>query len=163
MFDQQCLRDDGSRPTRSQQSGQGRQKMHEEHQKVTHGPRSYRYRLGLQVYEMRAICRDNRISPGTPSPAALTTLIQLVFREYSRRSYTMGLNPAQWAALRFFAHAEEQRCTASEFARFHRTKKSTAGQTIAALVRKAYLRRSPSVEDRRVTYLRVTEEGRAVL
>ncbi len=40
-------------------------KMHEEHQKVTHGPRSYRYRLGLQVYEMRAICRDNRISLGT--------------------------------------------------------------------------------------------------
>ncbi len=75
----------------------------------------------------------------------------------------MGLNPAQWAALRFFAHAEEQRCTASEFARFHRTKKATAGHTVAALVRKAYLRRSPSVEDRRVTYLRVTEEGRALL
>ncbi len=26
MFDEQCLRDDGSRPTRSQQSGQGGQK-----------------------------------------------------------------------------------------------------------------------------------------
>jgi len=65
MFDQQCLRNDGSRPTRSQQSGQGRQKMQEESQKVTHGPRSYRYRLGLQVYEIRAICRHNRNSPGT--------------------------------------------------------------------------------------------------
>ena len=100
---------------------------------------------------------------GSPSPVALTALIQLVFREYSRRSYSMGLNPAQWAALRFFVHAEERRCTASEFAKFHRTTKSTAGQTIAALVRKAYVRRSPSVEDRRVTYLRVTEEGRALL
>ncbi len=57
-FYQQCLGDDGSRPTRSQQSGQGRQKMHEDHQKVTHGPRSYRFRLGLQVYEMRAIYRE---------------------------------------------------------------------------------------------------------
>ncbi len=52
MFDQQCLRNDGARATRPQQSGQGRQKMHEEHQKVTHGPRSYRYRLRLQVYEI---------------------------------------------------------------------------------------------------------------
>ncbi len=65
MFDQQCLRNDGSRPTRPQQSGQGRQKMQEESQKVTHGPRSYRYRLGLQVDEIRAICRHNRNSPGT--------------------------------------------------------------------------------------------------
>ncbi len=67
MFDQQCLRDDSSRPTRSQQSGQGRQKMHEERQKVTHELRSYRHRLSLQVYEMRTICRNNRNSPGTPS------------------------------------------------------------------------------------------------
>lgn len=102
-------------------------------------------------------------APAAPSPATLTTLIQLVFREYSRRSYTMGLNPAQWAALRFFAHAEEQRCTAGEFARFHRTTKATAGQTVAALVRKAYLRRSLSVEDRRVTHLRVSEMGRTLL
>lgn len=94
---------------------------------------------------------------------ALATLIELVFREYSRRGYSLGLNPAQWAALRFFAHAEKSRCTASEFARFHRTTKGTAGHTVAALVRKAYLRRSRSVEDRRVTYLRVTEEGSTVL
>ena len=67
MFDHQCLRDDGARPTRSQWSGQGRQKMPEERQKVTHRPRSYRYRLGLHVYGIRAICRDNRNSPGTPA------------------------------------------------------------------------------------------------
>ena len=65
MFDRQCLRDDAPRPTRSQQSGQGRQEMQEESQKVTHGPRSYRYRLGSQVYEIRAIRRHNRNSPGT--------------------------------------------------------------------------------------------------
>jgi len=58
MLDQQCLRNDGSRPTRSQQSGQGRQKMQEEHQKVAHGLQSYRHQLGLQVYEMRAICSE---------------------------------------------------------------------------------------------------------
>ncbi len=69
MFDQQRLRDDGSRPTRSQQSGQRGQEMHEERQKVTHGLRSYRYQLSLQVYEMRAICGDNTNSPGT-GPAA---------------------------------------------------------------------------------------------
>ncbi len=77
MFDHQCLRDDGSRPTRSQQSGQSRQKMHEEHQKVTHWPRSYRYRLGLQVYEMRVICRDNKISPGTPTSVEVTAAIRV--------------------------------------------------------------------------------------
>ncbi len=86
-----------------------------------------------------------------------------MFRENSRRNYSLGLNLAQWAALRFFAHAEEQCYTASEFARCHRSKKGTAGHTIAALVRKAYLRRNRSVEDGRVTYLRVTEEGRGLL
>ena len=53
--------------------------MHEEHQKVTHGPRSYRYRLGLQVYEMRAICRDNKISPGTPANRAFRIRVVVRF------------------------------------------------------------------------------------
>lgn len=102
-------------------------------------------------------------APDSYSPAALISLIQLVFWEYTRKSFSLGLNPAQWDALRFLAHAEERRCTASEFARFHRTKKATAGHTIAALVQKACLRRAPSLEDRRVTYLHVTEEGCALL
>ncbi len=82
MFNQQCLRNDGARATRPQQSGQGRQKMHEKRQKATHGLQSYRHQLGLQVYEMRAICKDNRNSPGTghawtqivPLPPSFTSL-----------------------------------------------------------------------------------------
>ncbi len=90
MFDHQCLRNDGSRPTRSQQSGQTRQKMHEEHQKVTHGARSYRYRLSLQVYEMRAICRDNRNSPGTPQGSPQRAL-PLLHRSYGPMRQTTNL------------------------------------------------------------------------
>ena len=65
MFHQQRFCNDRSRTTRSQQSGQGRQEMYEEQQNVTHELRSYCYHLGLQVYEIVPISRDNRNSPGT--------------------------------------------------------------------------------------------------
>ncbi len=98
-----------------------------------------------------------------PSQIASTALLEQVFRDVVRRSYSSGLNPAQWAALRFFAETDLRLCTAGEFAKFHRTTKGTAGQTIAALGRKSYLRRSRSTEDRRITYIHVTPEGRRQL
>jgi len=57
MFHQQRFCNDRSRTTRSQESGQGRQEMYEEQQNC--------YHLGLQVYEIVPISRDNRNSPGT--------------------------------------------------------------------------------------------------
>ncbi len=52
--------------------------MQEESQKVTHGPRSYRYRLGLQVYEI-----------GVARPGLLT-------RGPRTRSYRVLINREAW-------------------------------------------------------------------
>ena len=51
--------------TLSEASATLAQKMYEEQQNVTHELRSYCYHLGLQVYEIVPISRDNRNSPGT--------------------------------------------------------------------------------------------------
>ena len=92
-----------------------------------------------------------------------TDLLGQVFRNFARRSHAKGLNPAQWTALRFFADADLRHRSPSEFAKFHKTTKGTASQTIAVLVRKSYLRRSRSTVDRRVTVIHVTPEGRRLL
>ncbi len=97
------------------------------------------------------------------SVVASTDLLGQVFRNFVRRSHARGLNPAQWSALRFFADADVSHRTASEFAKFHKTTKGTASQTIAVLVRKSFLRRSRSTEDRRVTVIDVTPEGHKLL
>ncbi len=97
------------------------------------------------------------------SVVASPDLLGQVFRDFVRRSHAKGLNPAQWAALRFFANTDAQHRTASEFARFHKTTKGTASQTVAALVRKSFLSRSYSTEDRRVTIIDVTPEGHELL
>lgn len=98
-----------------------------------------------------------------PSPEALTALFEQMFRDVVRRGYSGGLKPAQWDALRYFAESDPHHRTAGEFAKFHRTTKGTAGQTISALVRKSYLRRCRSTEDRRITYILITPEGRRQL
>jgi len=77
--------------------------------------------------------------------------------------YTPGLNPAQWAALRYFDEATIERRTVTGFAQFQGTTKGTASQTVAALVRKGYLRRVGDKQDRRVHRLVITDEGQNLL
>lgn len=84
-------------------------------------------------------------------------------RDVQSRAFAKGLNPAQWSALRFFAEAKPTVRTATGFARAHRTTPGTATQTVAALVRKGYLARTPLRDDRRSARLDLTEAGRALL
>ena len=77
--------------------------------------------------------------------------------------FTPGLNPAQWAALRYFDEATIERRTVTGFAQFQGTTKGTASQTVAALVRKGYLRRVGDKQDRRVHRLVLTDDSQALL
>ena len=77
--------------------------------------------------------------------------------------FTPGLNPAQWAALRYFDEATTERRTVTGFAQFQGTTKGTASQTVAAMVRKGYLRRVGDKQDRRVHRLVLTEESQVLL
>ncbi|MFV8833389.1 MarR family winged helix-turn-helix transcriptional regulator [Aquisalimonas sp.] len=74
-----------------------------------------------------------------------------------------ALSAAQWAALRFFARANDFSRTPSAFASFHGTTRGTASQTVKSLVRKGYLRRERSTADGRRKELNLTAEGERAL
>ena len=101
-------------------------------------------------------------SPGAVS-RALAELMDQICRLNDSASFVHGLNPAQWAALRFFAEANPQVRTTTAFARYHATTKGTASKSVRALERKGYLTRERSILDGRAAILDVTEHGRRLL
>ena len=73
------------------------------------------------------------------------------------------LTSAQWAALRFFAHANRFSRQPSAFASYHGTTRGTASQTVKSLVHLGYLERSRGVDDRRSAVFGVTQAGMEAL
>ncbi len=73
------------------------------------------------------------------------------------------LTPAQWAALRFFARANDSTRTPSAFADFQATTRGTASQIIKSLVRRGLIVRTMSSTDKRSVRLDLTSAGRALL
>jgi DNA-binding MarR family transcriptional regulator len=90
-------------------------------------------------------------------------LIERIFWSTYRGSMTYSLNPAQWAALRFFADPGIEKKTSSEFAKFHQTTRGTANQTVLALIRKGYLKRDVSPNDHRSKSVSLTNSGMEAL
>ncbi|MBF0336007.1 MAG: MarR family transcriptional regulator [Alphaproteobacteria bacterium] len=86
-----------------------------------------------------------------------------IVRLTSGPSFVGGLNPAQWAALRYFSGAGPGARSVTAFARHHATSKGTASQTIAALIRKGLLARVRDASDRRVLRFDPTMAGRHLL
>ena len=98
-----------------------------------------------------------------PSARATAEVMAQVLRTTASLAFTEGLNPAQWAALRYFAQATPSARSVVAFARYHGTTKGTASQTIAALLKKGLLDRSRGERDRRTVNLELTPAGRLVL
>ena len=98
-----------------------------------------------------------------PGARATAEVIAQVLRTTSSLAFSNGLYPAQWAAMRYFAQAAPNARSVVAFARYHRTTKGTASQTIAALLKKGLLDRQRSERDRRTVALELTEQGRALL
>ena len=97
------------------------------------------------------------------STRGLARLIEQVGKAAYNLGFTPGLNPAQWAALRYFDEATLERRTVTGFAQFQGTTKGTASQTVAALVRKGYLKRMGDKQDRRAHRLVLTDESQTLL
>lgn len=74
-------------------------------------------------------------------------------------AFTGGLNPAQWAALRFFSRELTDSKTAVSLARFQGVSRASANDTVRALVRKGLLVRMVSAEDGRRQEVTVTDKG----
>jgi len=81
----------------------------------------------------------------------------------SREAPVLGLTPAQWAVLRYFARANRFSRTPSAFAAFHGTTRGTASQTIKSLETQACLARVRSETDGRSARLDLTDKARAFL
>ncbi|WP_431855465.1 MarR family transcriptional regulator [Azospirillum sp.] len=97
------------------------------------------------------------------SARATAELLDALFRRYHVEAFTGGLNPAQWAALRFFARDLTDSKTAVSLARFQGVSRASANDTVRALVRKGLLARMVSAEDGRRQEVSVTEQGMVVL
>lgn len=95
--------------------------------------------------------------------SAVADLLEQLCRQTYSASFSAGLNPAQWAALRYLSRAAPVDRTAGAFARHHATTKGTATQTVAALRRKGHVVQSILDDDRRVRSLDLTESGRRIL
>ncbi|WP_439814235.1 MarR family winged helix-turn-helix transcriptional regulator [Zavarzinia sp. CC-PAN008] len=103
------------------------------------------------------------MSQPTALPQAVSELLEQLGRAMHSASFSNGLNPAQWNALRYLARTNPGARTVSGFAKHHRTEKGAASQTMAALVRKKLVRQTVDLEDRRARPLELTEGGRRLL
>lgn len=99
----------------------------------------------------------------TPAVKALAELVEQVNRIVYGLGFSGGVNPAQWAALRYFSRAPEGRRTVGGLAEYQCVTAPTASETVSALVRKDYLRRQPSLTDKRSHTLQLTPNGEALL
>jgi DNA-binding MarR family transcriptional regulator len=96
-------------------------------------------------------------------PKAVAELFEHLSRAIYSLSFSEGLNPAQWNALRYLNRANPSSRTMSAFARFHVTTRSTASQTLAALVRKKLIKKTRDPDDARVIRLELTNKGQRLL
>jgi DNA-binding MarR family transcriptional regulator len=100
----------------------------------------------------------------SPTPQQMVAeLVEQLGHCACSEAFSAGLNPAQWAALRFLERANRFSRTVSAFADYHGTTRGTASQTIRALVQKGFLRRLPDERDQRSFRLELTGHARAVL
>lgn len=96
-------------------------------------------------------------------PKAVAELFEQLSRALYSLSFSEGLNPAQWNALRYLNRVDANSRTMSAFAKFHVTTRSTASQTLAALVRKKLIKKTRDVDDGRIIRLELTPKGRKLL
>lgn len=96
------------------------------------------------------------------SARAVAELFEQLSRSVASESFADGLNPAQWAALRYFAQANETARSVGAFARHHLITPSSASQTIQALVKKNLVSKKNG-SDRRSRVLELTPQGQDML
>jgi DNA-binding MarR family transcriptional regulator len=103
--------------------------------------------------------------PTTASPAPLIIgQLERFTCAVARRESAHGLNPAQWAALRYIAQPPEDGAipTISGFARLRLTTPSSASQTVSSLVRVGLVARA-AAPDKRQRPLELTPQGQLLL
>ena len=98
-----------------------------------------------------------------PSVDRMTSLVDRLGRAVHCLQFADGLNPAQWAALRYLGRANRYSRTPTAISDYLGTTRGTMSQTIKALEAKGLIGRETSGRDRRAVLLRLTGAGEAAL
>ena len=94
---------------------------------------------------------------------AIASLVDRLSRLAHSLQFALGLNPAQWNALRYLARANKYSTSPSVLADYLGTTKGTVSQTLIALETKGLIQRIRCDEDRRKVRLGLTEAGETML
>ena len=100
---------------------------------------------------------------GDPSIDRMTSLVDRLGRAVHCLQFSDGLNPAQWAALRYLGRANRYSRTPTAISDYLGTTRGTMSQTIKALEAKGLIGRETNGRDRRAVLLRLTGAGEAAL
>lgn len=90
-------------------------------------------------------------------------LIERLARALRAGDYSAGLNPAQWEALRYLAHANRFSRTPGALAAYLGSSRGTVSQTLIALEAKGLIERKKNAADGRSVKLDIAAAGRALL
>lgn len=92
----------------------------------------------------------------TPDGISLAVRLEQAMQRYHVLAHRGDLRPAQWSALRYFAHAPAERRRLTDFARARGTTKGTASATVSKLIRRGLIARTDPGQR---AGLRTTAEG----
>ncbi|MGE0845026.1 MAG: MarR family winged helix-turn-helix transcriptional regulator [Flavobacteriaceae bacterium] len=92
-------------------------------------------------------------------PRDIADAVDRLSRLLRARAQVSGLNPAQWAALRYLARANALSRTPGAVTGYLGATKGTVSQTLLSLARKGLISRRRDPADARTVRLEVTEEG----
>lgn len=94
---------------------------------------------------------------------AIAELVEHFVSTVYADSNVEGMRSAQWAALRYFAEVEPAARTVGNFARHNLITDSSASQTVSSLIRRGYLKKTPSEKDGRSHQLYLTDPAYKLL
>lgn len=90
-------------------------------------------------------------------------LIERLGRVLRSGDYSAGLNPAQWEALRYLAHANRFSKTPAALALYLGATRGTVSQTLIALETKGFIEKARHPKDGRSVALALTDDGKRLL
>jgi len=97
------------------------------------------------------------------SAAEVVTDLARLARLMRAAEHEIGLNPAQWEALRFLSRCNENSNSPIALTRYLGATKGTISQTVIALVNKGLVSKANREGERRSVALTLTDEGREYL
>ncbi len=105
---------------------------------------------------------SDKKNPGVKAPDVVADLARLA-RLMRAAEHEIGLNPAQWEALRFLSRCNDRSNSPIALSRYLGATKGTISQTVIALVKKGLVTKTNREGERRSVALALTDEGREFL